>query len=150
MNEEPPSAPLCICTRLRRAARETGRLYDAALAEAGIGVAQFALLRAVERLGAPTLNALAAETRLDASTLGRNVRVLERDGLVAFGPGKDRRTRVVRLTERGRATLDAAAGGWAAAQARLERRLGPGGREALFAVLETLEAEARPEQEARA
>ena len=132
--------PVCICTRLRRATRQVSRAYDAALAEAGLNVAQFSLLRAIERAGRPSLTALAEATGLDASTLGRNVRVLEKAGLARFGPGKDRRTRLIELTPAGTDRIAAAAARWAAAQADLDARLGAGGRERLFALLETVEA----------
>lgn len=134
--------PLCICTRLRRATRQVSRGYDDALAAAGLNVAQYALLRAIERAGSPSLTALAEATGLDASTLGRNVRVLEKAGLAAFGPGTDRRTRLIALTDAGTERLAEAARLWEAAQADLETRLGAEGRDRLFALLAAMETPA--------
>ena len=42
-------ASVCYCSSLRAAARKTTALYDAALAPVGINVAQFGLLRRIER-----------------------------------------------------------------------------------------------------
>ena len=134
------SQPVCFSTRLRKAARAANRRYDIALSDLGVGVAQYALLRALQRLGGPTINTLATDTRLDPSTLGRNLRVLERGGLIAFSPGEDRRTRVITVTPRGQDLLGRAFDRWRSVQSDLEARLGPGGREALFALLDTLEA----------
>ena len=120
--------PICISTRLR---------HDA-LAPTGRNAAQFSLLRAVQRRGAPSLNELAEHTELDASTLGRNIRVLERRSLVAIEPGADKRQRLIALTAEGEATVEDAKRHWATVQERLEAQLGAGGREALFETLEKL------------
>ena len=40
----------CLCTKLRRAARSVSRFYDEALADTGLKVAQFSLLRHLQRL----------------------------------------------------------------------------------------------------
>ncbi len=129
-------APICICTRLRRATRGAIRHYDAALRPVGLNVTQFALLRAIERLGEAAIGDLADAIDIDASTLGRNLRVLARQGLVALDPGNDRRTRIVRMTEAGVRTSQTIAPLWAEAQATLDARLGAGGRDALFGLLD--------------
>ena len=72
-----------------------------------------------------TINALAAELVMDRTTLGRNILPLERDGLIAVGPGKtDRRSKEVRLTDRACARFRAALKGWEEAQARFEAAFG--------------------------
>ena len=126
---------ICVCTRLRRATREVSRHYDTALAPAGLNVAQFALLRAIERSGTPSIGDLAGAVQLDASTLGRNLRVLERAGLVVLDAARDQRRRLIELTEAGQDALVRAAPLWEAAQAAMEERLGDGGRDRLFALL---------------
>ena len=73
---------LCYCAALRAAARKTTALYDEALEPAGIGVAQFSLMRRIERAGTVSLTELGRRAELDRSTVGRNVRVLARMGLV--------------------------------------------------------------------
>ena len=51
----------CLCTQLRRASRGVTRRYDDALAAVGLGAAQFSLLRHVQRVGQPSIAALAEE-----------------------------------------------------------------------------------------
>jgi DNA-binding MarR family transcriptional regulator len=99
-------------------------LYDAALAPCGLKITQFSLLRAVEREGPVSISALADAVYLDRTTLGRNLHVLEREGLVALVPGFDLRERLVQLTDQGAVALDAAAPLWEQAQARVREALG--------------------------
>ncbi|WP_248919057.1 MarR family winged helix-turn-helix transcriptional regulator [Pseudomonas entomophila] len=128
----------CICTHLRRAARGVSRRYDEALAGFGINVAQFSLLRHLQRLDRPSITSLAEAMGLERSTLGRNLRVLEADGLVQLAEGDDQRNRVVLLSEAGRARLEAACPAWEQAQAQLVEQLGEGQREVLVRMLEHL------------
>lgn len=129
----------CISSRLRKATRHANGIYDRAISHHGINIAQFSLLRAIQRLDQPTLNRLAAETDLDASTLGRNVRVLEKQGLVRSEPGRDKRTRVHALTEHGLQISRAARQDWEQVQGQLKAKLGPDGYDALFHLLDALD-----------
>lgn len=128
----------CICTHLRRAARGVSRHYDEALAGFGVNVAQFSLLRHLQRLDRPSITALAEAMGLERSTLGRNLRVLEADGLVAMGEGDDQRNRVVLLTVAGKQLLHVAHPAWEQAQKELVERLGVGQRDELVRLLEQL------------
>ena len=128
----------CLCTNLRRAARGVSRHYDGALDGFGINVAQYSLLCNLQRLEQPSISNLAQAMGLDRSTLGRNLRVLECDGLVTLVEGEDQRNRVVQLTEAGRERLAAALPAWEAAQQRLIERLGAEKRETLLALLDEL------------
>ena len=91
----------CLCTQLRRASRGVTRRYDDALAAVGLGAAQFSLLRHVQRLGQPSISALAEAMGLDRSTLGRNLRVLEEQALLQLSEARDLRAREVSLTDAG-------------------------------------------------
>ncbi|MGE8113259.1 MULTISPECIES: MarR family winged helix-turn-helix transcriptional regulator [Pseudomonas] len=128
----------CICTHLRRAARGVSRHYDEALAGFGINVAQFSLLRHLQRLDRPSITTLAEAMGLERSTLGRNLRVLEAEGLVALADGDDQRNRLVLLTEAGAARLRAAHPAWQQAQLKLVEQLGEGQRDELIRLLERL------------
>ncbi|MHC6224473.1 MarR family winged helix-turn-helix transcriptional regulator [Pseudomonas sp. X10] len=128
----------CICTHLRRAARGVSRHYDEALVGFGINVAQFSLLRHLQRLDQPCISTLAESMGLDRSTLGRNLRVLEADGLVALAEGRDQRNRLVLLTDQGRARLQAAKPAWEQAQQELVGILGEGQRDELIRLLDRL------------
>ncbi|MFD2641273.1 MarR family winged helix-turn-helix transcriptional regulator [Pseudomonas japonica] len=128
----------CICTHLRRAAREVSRHYDEALEGSGINVAQFSLLRHLQRLDRPSISILADAMGLDRSTLGRNLKVLEAEGLVSLIEGEDLRNRVVLLTAEGAERVRSAEPAWEKAQASLVESLGEAQRDELIRLLKQL------------
>jgi DNA-binding MarR family transcriptional regulator len=68
---------------------------------------------------------LAEEQVLDRSTLGQNLRPLERDGLVSLlTDPRDRRVRLIALTKQGLAKYTEANGYWKIAQERFEAIFG--------------------------
>ncbi|MEQ8966629.1 MAG: MarR family winged helix-turn-helix transcriptional regulator [Azospirillaceae bacterium] len=119
-----PGETVCTCFRLRRATRTVSQIYDRHLAMAGLRSTQFSLLSAIGDLSPRSLGPLAEKLGMDRTTLTRNLRPLEREGLVALGEGEDRRERVAMLTPDGRRRLAAARPHWRAAQDELERILG--------------------------
>ncbi|QLF92654.1 winged helix-turn-helix transcriptional regulator [Pseudomonas sp. ABC1] len=128
----------CLCTRLRRASRGVSKLYDDALHGVGINVAQYSLLRHLDRLVQPSITDLADAMGLERSTLGRNLRVLEGKGLVVLLDGIDRRNRPVALTQAGEQALAKALQAWSQVQDDLNRRLPQQQMEALNALLASL------------
>ncbi len=105
--------------------RRVAGIYDRALAPLGINIAQYSLMRNIERNAPLTLTQLARLTELDRSTIGRNVRVLQRMGLVELGRGDDQREAMVELSERGQALLNEAGPLWDGIQSQMEQELGP-------------------------
>ncbi len=129
----------CYCSQLRTATRRVGSVYDDALAPLGINIAQYSLLRLIERRQPLTFTELGRVAELDRSTVGRNVRVLERMGLVEMGRGEeDQREAVVRLAVRGCQVLEEAAPLWDECQRDIETRLGPANVKALRAILSAI------------
>ena len=114
----------CYCTLLRTATRKVAAAYDAALAPVGINIAQYALLRMIQNRQQVSLTELGRLADLDRSTIGRNVKVLERDGLVKTARGEDQREAVVSLSPGGIEALAAATPLWEACQRQIEKRLG--------------------------
>jgi DNA-binding MarR family transcriptional regulator len=115
----------CNCLALRQAARRVTQFYDQFLAPSGLRSTQYSILARLQRKGPMTINALAAAMVMDRTTLGRNILPLQRDGLVAVGPGKsDRRSKELRLTPSGTARWRAGSKAWAEAQARFESSFG--------------------------
>lgn len=133
------SETFCFCTKLRRTARIITALYDDALSPAGLTAAQFSLIRVISRIKQPTISAIAEATGLDRSTLGRNLRVLERGGLVSLGPGRDERTRVVEISEEGWRRMAMATPLWEDVQGRIAAQIDPGTREKALELLGALE-----------
>jgi len=128
----------CLCTQLRRASRGVTRRYDDALAAVGLGAAQFSLLRHVQRLGQPSISALAEAMGLDRSTLGRNLRVLEEQALLQLSEARDLRARGVSLTDAGERRIAQALPLWEQVQQELNLQLGEGRRAELMQLLEAL------------
>jgi DNA-binding MarR family transcriptional regulator len=116
----------CAGWNSRLAARLITQFLDRELAASGLTVAQLGLLAEIAVLADDTLGALAQHTGLDQSTLSRNLRTLEKGGLVEIAAVEtDLRRRAVWLTETGARRLETAMPLWRMANAKLERHLSP-------------------------
>jgi DNA-binding MarR family transcriptional regulator len=94
---------------------------DQLLAPVGLRVTQLSILSTLKRLGPRTINALADDTVMDRTTLGRTVQPLQRDGLIRIEPrSSDRRAKELHLTTAGEKRLQAGLQAWTKAQARFE------------------------------
>ncbi len=114
----------CTCFNVRRAARAVSQIYDDALEPCGLRINQFSLLGAVESTGPTTVSDLAHLLELDRTTLTRNLKTLEKSGLIAISPGQDRRERLVAATPDGIDLMARAKPLWRAAQDRIIAELG--------------------------
>lgn len=111
---------------LREAARKVSSIYDEALSPLGINVAQFSLLSRIGRLQPVSMSDLARSVQLDRSTIGRNVRVIERMGLVVTRRSEtDQREATISLSTAGTELLQQAGPVWDECQKAMEARLGP-------------------------
>lgn len=116
----------CYSMMLREAARRVSSIYDEALSPLQINIAQFSLLRRIERLQPVSMTDLAQSAQLDRSTIGRNIKVLSRMGLVETGRAdRDQREATVGLTGAGAELLARAGPIWDQCQRDMEARLGP-------------------------
>ncbi|MGO4839997.1 MarR family winged helix-turn-helix transcriptional regulator, partial [Rhizobiaceae sp. 2RAB30] len=119
-------ALLTACPGLnsRAVARRISQFLDRQLAASGLSLAQLGLMAQIAAAEDDRLGALAERTGLDQSTLSRNLRTLEKAGMVEIAiVEKDLRRRAVWLTEAGARRLEAAVPAWRAAQERLARLL---------------------------
>jgi DNA-binding MarR family transcriptional regulator len=117
----------CNCSALRKASRRLSQFYDSAIAPSGLKSTQFAMLVEINRREAepPTIRDLAEALVMDQSTIGQNLRPLEREGLVSLEQDVlDRRSRRVKLTRAGWSRLAAAQPLWNEAQAQFENGFG--------------------------
>jgi DNA-binding MarR family transcriptional regulator len=89
----------------------------------------------LSRLGPLSINELAKSLLMDRTTLGRAIRPLERDRLLAIGAGDDGRTRSVKLTAAGQTRLKAATAKWRQAQTEFETAFGAPDAAAMRSVL---------------
>jgi DNA-binding MarR family transcriptional regulator len=123
VQKKSPAAPwrdpvlgACACSQLRRATRAVSSFYDEHMAPAGLTITQYALLVSIARPGAIARTQLAAALGMERTTLTRNLKPLERDGLVAESPGDDRRQHLLSLTASGRRRLAKGFQCWTRAQ----------------------------------
>ena len=100
------------------------QLYDQTLRQAGLRATQFTLLMLVAGKDELSLTDLADMAVMDRTTLTRNLRPLERRGLVGVRPGEDRRVREVSLTRKGHEALARAFPLWEKAQAEMASGVG--------------------------
>jgi DNA-binding MarR family transcriptional regulator len=117
----------CAGWNSRLAARLITQFLERELAPSGLTVAQLGLMAQIASAADDTLAALGRRTGLDQSTLSRNLRTLEGDGLIEIAlVESDLRRRAVWLTEKGARRVEAAIPVWRKANALLEKRLTPG------------------------
>jgi DNA-binding MarR family transcriptional regulator len=116
----------CAGWNARLAARRITQFLDREMVGSGLSLAQLGLMAQIAAAADDTLGALAERTGLDQSTLSRNLRTLEGDGLVEIAVVEtDLRRRAVWLTETGARRLEAAIPIWRKAHTKLARRLSP-------------------------
>jgi DNA-binding MarR family transcriptional regulator len=115
----------CSNLKLRQADRVVSRHYDRHLARVGLKTSQYALLGHIAALMPVQPAALAARLQMEPSTLTRNLQPLVAQGWVEVGPGRDARSRQVRLTEGGLVKHREARVAWKQAQLAFNDRLGP-------------------------
>ena len=115
----------CHCITLRYAAQTLTEVYDRVLAPSGLKATQYALLESILQDEAEqSITDLAQMLGSDRSTIGRNVRILARDGLVSMSRGSDRREHTVHVTQKGREAVSLARPLWQKAQTAVVDTLG--------------------------
>jgi DNA-binding MarR family transcriptional regulator len=112
-------AAMCANFNIRKAARAVTNFYDVTLQSTGLRSTQGTLLMALSIGGTMTISRLAEGLVMDRTTLARDLKPLEEQGLVRITPGADRRTRQLELTEAGRAKLREIIPLWEQAQAKI-------------------------------
>lgn len=110
----------------RAAARRITQFLDKEVAETGMSVAQLGLMAQIAAAEDDRLGDLAQRSGLDQSTLSRNLRTLESEGLIEIAIIEtDLRRRAVWLTEAGARRLEAAIPIWRRANLALAKRFSP-------------------------
>lgn len=114
-----------MCATARMAARALTRVYDRALEPAGIRTSQFSILARLLEEGPLSVSHLAGRLAMDRTTLARDLRPLERRGLVSVSVGSDRRVRMAALTRAGHRLVDEVRPLWKSVQRDVRTQLGP-------------------------
>lgn len=111
----------CLCLHLQRTARAVARRFDEAFRPLGLTNGQYSLLMSLNRPEAPKMGDVAELLALDRTTLTANLKPLERRGLVSIEPDpSDKRSRRLKLTEKGEEMLLAAYPIWKKTHAELD------------------------------
>ena len=131
---------LCNCFILRKGASNLTLIYDKALSSAGIRVTQYALLKYIYLLNSPCLNQLATALNQNRSTVGRNIKILERMKLVSLKIGKDKRQIEIILTEHGLNTLHKARKAREVMQKKISSKLGKEKQKQLIELMNDIKA----------
>ncbi len=114
----------CLCLAAQRAARALARRFDEAFRPIGITSGQFSLLMSLNRPTPPPLGAVASLLAMDRTTLTANLKPLQRRGLLTLDVDpKDRRGRLLRLTDAGRAVLAEATPIWKSEHAAIDAEI---------------------------
>lgn len=114
----------CVCFNLRRVTRVATQRFDAEMRRRGLRPTQTPILAMLAERPDLGMSDLSDALGMDRTTLLRNLRPLERDGLVATsGSGRGGRLSLS-VTEKGRKTLAQTLPAWQAAQESVVASLG--------------------------
>lgn len=131
----------CVAGRVLRASRLVNRYYDDALRPTGLTITQFSLLIVIAKYEPRSISEVAEMMNLDRTSLSRNLKPLEKAGLVHRGNEGSQRRRRVLLTTLGLKKLQEAKPYWRAAQDRMEAVLGETHLENLTQALRQMRAD---------
>src|SRR5215467_3135205 len=112
----------CFALQARKTANLLARVYNAALEPLDLEISQFSTLAAVALERSDSITELAGALGVERSTLTRNLKILERDGLIIQSERQGRRS-MYRLTAKGRRKLSKALPIWNEVQARFSTAL---------------------------
>lgn len=114
----------CCCFNMRKVTRAVTQYYDRYLEPAGIRATQFTLLAALFSTKGKTLTEIAESLVMDRTTLTRNLKPLEKMGLIATVQTLDKRSKAYVLTPQGEQTVERCVPLWQQAQNNVVNSLG--------------------------
>jgi DNA-binding MarR family transcriptional regulator len=118
-----PALP-CLCGSIRRTSRALTQFYEDALRPYGLRATQLTILQALSRTGEVPQRKLGKILAMDSTSLTRTLRIMRREGWILERPGKDRRERLLRMSEGGDKELKLVLPVWEQVQTGLRRQLG--------------------------
>jgi DNA-binding MarR family transcriptional regulator len=131
------AAENCVCFNLRWVTRAVTQFYDAEMRRHGIRPTQGSILASLNSKESWNMAELSDWLGMDRTTLVRNLRPLQRDGLVkAAGGGRGNRVELT-ITAKGRKQVEKLTPAWKSAQSAVVKTLGEKRWAALLSDLET-------------
>jgi DNA-binding MarR family transcriptional regulator len=131
----------CLAVRVRLLNRAITRVYDAALRAHGLTIAQLNLLASIANRQPAAAGALARLLSMEISTLSRNARLLEADGLIRVERAEHGNGRILTLTHAGAEKLAELRPAWRTAQHRAQQLLGDDAAESITRLVDRMFAE---------
>lgn len=128
----------CLAVRVRLIGRAITSLYDGALGDHGLTIAQVNLLAALGKAGPCSPSRLGEVLQLERSTVSRNLNLLVNQGLIEAASSNAKGLREVVLTSAGRAAVEDVMPDWRRAQDEAAELLGPAGVAAVMAMADRL------------
>jgi DNA-binding MarR family transcriptional regulator len=113
----------CVCFNLRSVTRAVTRFFDAEVRRIGLRPTQTPILRALQ-VKNWSMAELSEWLGMERTTLVRNLRPLEREGLIKINGGGHGGRVELMITEKGRKKVAEAHPGWRAAQDKVVAILG--------------------------
>ena len=131
------AAENCVCFNLRWVTRAVTQFYDAEMRRHGIRPTQGTILTSLNARKSWNMAELSDWLGMERTTLVRNLRPLQRDGLVqAIGGGRGNRVELA-ITAKGRKQIEKLAPAWKSAQSAAVKTLGKKRWSAILSDLET-------------
>ncbi len=118
------AAAVCACANFRKVSRTVTQLFDQALQPSGLRSTQFIILLEIATVPSPTIALLARRLVMDPSTVTRNLRPLEKQGLIKTVSTENRRGRVLTLTLEGHERVEQVVPLWERTQNLFIKKLG--------------------------
>src|ERR1043166_3113633 len=127
----------CVCFNLRWVARAVTQFYDSEMRRHGIRPTQGTILASLIAKDSWNMAELSDWLGMERTTLVRNLRPLQRDGLVKVGGGGRGRLVELAITAKGRKQVEKIMPAWKSAQRAAVRTLGEKRWSAILSDLET-------------
>src|SRR5438067_199228 len=131
------AAENCVCFNLRWVTRAVTQFYDAEMRRHGVRPTQESILASSKTKDSWTMAELSDWLGMERTTLVRNLRPLQRDGLVRVGGGGRGRLVELAITAKGRKQIEKVAPAWKSAQRAAVKTLGEKRWSAILSDLET-------------
>src|SRR5579863_3511815 len=114
----------CVCFNLRRVTRAVTRFFDAEVRRLGVRPTQTPILGALEAKESWSMAELSEFLGMERTTLVRNLRPLQRDGLAQAAGGGHGKLVELSITTKGRKQIEKLAPAWKSAQSAAVKTLG--------------------------
>lgn len=114
----------CACMNTRSASRAITKIYDQALKSSGLKANQFSLLMVIKAKGPLNISTLGKIQNLDRTTIVRNLKPLDKEGLIDNVQGIDLRERQIVVSKKGLKAVEVALPLWIKIQKEISNHIG--------------------------